>query len=55
MSIFYLVSSVIISDHVARKQVNESLPEVSMKDPVYDRVQHGVGIPKPEGQRGHPV
>jgi hypothetical protein len=47
MSIFYLISSIIISDHIARKQVNESLPEVPVEDPVYDGVQHGVGIAQP--------
>ena len=55
MSIFYLISSIIISDHIARKQVNESLPEVSVKNPINNRVKHGVSIPQPQGERGNPV
>ena len=55
LSIFYLVIPIIIPHKITRQKVNESLPEVPVKNPVYDRVQHGVRVSQPQSKTGHPV
>ena len=47
LSIFYLVIFVVISQESAGQKVNKSLPEVPVKDAVYDWVEHGVSVAQP--------